>query len=254
MLLRRRIMRRCKGSQRLQKALAIVMYLKHVCGRDEVRYYTINKIHELTGIAATTLKKYLPIIIQEGWAHLQGSKRQHLVLAKLHSRCRQRNISVDEFSFKSVKAIFCSIRGFLMLMIQAQKDFLRRTLLLLDEPHNYEEYKTARRCVKSLVKKGILDSLHQKYRELGLSIKRIAKEVGCCMRTAQRVVDFVIGKKWAKKQKHQESVYAKNANYDNIEGYTFSTKNNLYIIYANTYTLSKSIQQSLSTPPCTGNN
>ena len=99
--------------------------------------------------------------------------------------------------------------------------------------------------MKRLVRQGVLRSIYGAYKELGVSLKRIAKEIGNCVRTAQNTMRYAISKGWTTKQHHCEQVYAPSVYYKYIHGYTFSTKNNLYRILANTYTLSGGIAADL---------
>ena len=65
MQIRRKIMNEMKGQPRLQKALAFAIFLKFKLGRSSLmRNYSTNKIHTLTGISATTINKYLPVLIE----------------------------------------------------------------------------------------------------------------------------------------------------------------------------------------------
>ena len=88
-------------------------------------------------------------------------------------------------------------------------------------------------------------SLYQTYKECGISYKRFAEQIGCCVRTAIDVIGYAIKKKWAKKENHSKQFYAPLVCKHEVEGFTFSMKNNLYIVSANTYTLSTSIKCSL---------
>lgn len=239
MYIRRKIMNECKGNPRLQKAVAIVLYMKQTLSRDGmIKDFSYNKIYELIGIAPTTLRKYLPIMEQHGFVCFQG---QNLVLKSLHSKHKDRNICVDKFNFNSFKDTFKSLRSFLALIVQAHKDFLKRTLQVVANPKNNKEFQAARKLVGRLVKQGILSDRHQKYKEFGLGYKRIAKEIGSCVKTAQNIMRYAEDNGWCTKQHNQEQIFAPKVNKRKIDGYTFSTKNNLYIVYANTYSIDSSV-------------
>lgn len=239
MYIRRKIMNECKGNPRLQKAVAIVLYMKQTLSRDGmIKDFSYNKIYELIGIAPTTLRKYLPIMEQHGFVCFQG---QNLVLKSLHSKHKDRNICVDKINFNSFKDTFKSLRSFLALIVQAHKDFLKRTLQIVANPKNNKEFQAARKLVGRLVKQGILSDRHQKYKEFGLCYKRIAKEIGSCVKTAQNIMRYAVDNGWCTKQHNQEQIFAPKVNKRKIDGYTFSTKNNLYIVYANTYSIDSSV-------------
>ena len=247
MQVRRRIINECKGQPKLQKALAIALLMKQRFGRSSIlKNYTINKIHKMTGISATTLNKYLPVLIEYGWVSFCGKNNQHIVVSNLASHTDGRNIKVDRFCFDSFFEVYRSLRAFIALIIQSHKDFIKRTIQIATDPKRGQDFKAARKLVKRLVKQGVLRSIYDGYNEFGLSYRRIASEIGNCIRTAQRTIQYAIDKSWVVKEHHSERIYAPRVNYDNVEGFSFSTKNNLYIVYANTYTLSNEVDAILT--------
>lgn len=244
MQIRRKIMNKTKGQPRLQKALAFAIYLKFKLGRSSMmRNYTINKIHSITRISSTTINKYLPILIENGWVRFDGKSKQHLIVCKLASHTNNRNIRIDKFCYDSYKDVYRSLRAFLALIIQSHKDFVKRTIQIATNPKRGQNFKAARKLVKRLVKQGVLKSVYDAYKELGLSLKRIAKETGNCVRTAQSIMNYAISKNWCSKQHHYEKVESANFYYD---GYMFYKKGNLYYVFANTYELSKPVAAELS--------
>lgn len=246
MQVRRKYINQTKGQPRLQKALALALYLKWKFGRSSCLHnYTINKIHTMTGVSATTLNKYMPILKQMGWVRFEGKNKQHIVITKLCSHNENRNIKVDKFCHKTFKDTYYSLRAFLALILQAHKDFIKRTLQSVSDPKGAKEYRSARKLVKRLVRQGILNSRFDKYKELGLSLKRIAKETGNCIRTAFNTMQYAIKKGWATKKHNFDQFFAPNVCGLDIIGYNFATKNNLYKVYANTYTLNKRVERDL---------
>lgn len=248
MQIRRRTINECKGEPRLQKALAFAIYLKFKLGRSSfMESYSINKIHNLTRISATTIKKYLPILIENGWVSFCGKQNQHLVVSNLSSHTKGRNIKIDRFCFDSFSEVYHSLRAFLALLIQSHKDFIKRTIQIATNPKVGENCKAARKLMKRLVKQGIIKSMYGTYKEYGLSLKRIAKEVGNCVRTTQRIMQYAISKNWVRKENHIEEIHSPKVFYMPIDGYTFTTKNNIYKVHANTYTLSVAIRHDILT-------
>ena len=240
MKVRRRILNEIKGLPMQQKALAFAIYLKFKVGRDSiVKDFSINKIRKITGLSATTINKYLPILLRNGWASICGSTKKHLVINRLASSTNNRNVCIDRFCFNSFKDVYNSIRSFLAILIQARKDFIKRTIQIATNPKVGENCKAARKTVKRLVREGIIRDVE--YKEYGLSYKRIAKELGNCARTAFRVMQYAIKKKLVCKHNNVEQIYAPKVFYRSIIGYTFATKNNIYRVYANTYTISHGI-------------
>ena len=97
--------------------------------------------------------------------------------------------------------------------------------------------------MKDLSQRGVIKDINAQFHDNGISLKKIAEVVGCDIKTAQKIIKFAIDKEWIKKNRRQESFYAPKVNYRNIEGYTFATKNNLYIILPNNYPLSEFIKE-----------
>jgi len=246
-------MNECKGNPRLQKAVAMAVYIKFKLGRSSLmKDYSINKIHDLTGISATTIKKYMPILVEHGWLLFSGNDKRHMTIGRLCSQTEKRNICIDKFCYKSYKDVYRSLRAFLFLIIQSHKDFVKRTIQIATDPKRGEDFKAARKLVKRLVKQKVIGEIYDKYKEFGISLKRIAKETGNCIRTAQEIVKYAIKKHWAKKQNNFDQMYVQGCYYRSInffpfaKDYTFSTKNNLYKINANTYKLSKGISKDVT--------
>lgn len=231
-------MTECKGQPRLQKAVAFAVFLKHKLGQSSMmRNYSVNKIHTLTKISATTIKKYLPILKQCGFVAFCGKNNQHMIVTKLCSHTKGRNVRIDNFCFESYKDVYRSLRAYLALLIQSHKEFIKRTLQIAANPNNWEEFKAARKTVKRLVKQGIIRGMNVAYKEYGISFKRIAKETGNCTRTAQRIINYALNKGWVSKKRNYEKIFIHKINYRQVDGFTFATRNNVYRVFANTYEL-----------------
>lgn len=245
MVIRRKIIRECKGNPLMQKTVAMAIYIKFILGKtSNLPDYSVNKLHKITHIAPTSIKKYIPIMIKKGWAMIRNGS---LTILCMRSHNTGRNINIDRFNFESFKETYRSLRAFIALSIQARKDYIRRTLLLVNNPKSAKENKVARKKVRSLVRRGFLDSLYQKYMEAGLSLKRIAKETGNCVRTAQRIMQYAIRQKWCKKQHHFLKFPAKKYFLEFIPSkHAFMSNGFVYIVQANTYTLSKGISKDIS--------
>lgn len=238
MQLRRAIITDLRGAPRRQKAVAFALLLKSLLGRASIiPNYSVNKIRALTGLSATAIKNYMATLQQMGYVRYCGRNKQHIVIASLASHTTNRNINVDAFCFKTFKDVYNSLRAYIALAIQHRKDYIRRTLQIVNDPHRGQDYRSARKKVKRLVKHGILASRYDEYREYGLSYTRIAKELGNCARTAFNVMQYAVKKHFAHKNHNQEQIFAYRVTYMRVCNTTFSTLNNIYIIHANTYTL-----------------
>lgn len=248
MYLRRNTFNECKGNPRLQKALAFAIQLKHLLGRTSTMHnYTINKIHRLTGLSATTIKKYLPVLKSMGWVRLDGKHGEHLIVCRLSSSKNRRNISIDKFCFDTFKDIHNSLRAFLVMAIQARKDYVRRTLCTYRNPSTTDELKRARNKMRGLVKRGVIPSIDTQFKELGVSLARMARETGNCIRTVQRVVGYAVRKQWCVRHHHSIRHQLKGIGFrDGLGFFTYSTKDYIVIMKSNTYELNEDISLSFS--------
>lgn len=246
MKLRRRFLQEAKGNPTIQKALAIAICVKSRINRESIiRNYSVNKVHKISGISATTILRYFLILEEMGIISYCGKQNQHLVIGKMASHSAYRNICIDKFDFSSYKSIYNSLRAFLVLSIQHRKDFVKRTIQIATNPQKGDNFMAARRTMKRLVKQGIVKCVNGEYKENGISYKRIAKETGNCIRTAENIIKYAVSLGWVKKVKNYIQMFMYRVVGRCIDGYTFTTKNNGYIVYSNSYILSKSVSQDL---------
>lgn len=247
MLLKRRIFHECTGSPRVQKAVALALLLKLRLGRTSTLHdWSVNKLHDVAGVSATTIKKYLPVMRDLGLVYTHGKNNSHLVVKKLTSHRAGRDIDISEFDFSSFKEIYNCLRAFLALAIQARKDFIRHTIHTLHNPSSIKELKKARAKMRRLVKNGAVSGMDAKFEDHGISRNRIAKETGNCLRTAHKVISFAVRKGWWRKENHQIRVLISDICFRETGGiFTYTTKNYLVLSLANTYTLADYIYSAL---------
>ena len=249
MNIRKRFISKVKTDQIGQKLLATAIYLKCKLKDSKFKHYTLNKRAVATNLDYKTLRKYMPLLQSNGYVHIEGTgKNQIFVVNSLASKRTTQNIDIGKYDFASLKNTIKSLGAFIVIRLQSKKDEMKQLSQNLHDPKNSASYKAARKKAKKLIREGVLQSLNQEYKEYGLSYKRIAKELGCSLATAVKIVKWVVENGWATKQRNFERIYAKGVNGMPVEGYTFATKDNLYIIHPNTYTLSPSVRASFLTP------
>ena len=242
----RKIFASLEGDKALQKAMSIFICLRRcVAERGGVIHdFTPNKIRKRTGISPETLKKYLPLLFELGFVSY-GGHGKHLILHKVHSRHKNRNISIDKIEQGKFHHVYKQLRQFLHLIREEKKSRIKRILQTLHNPASKKEHRRARRQVRNLVKLGYLSDRHQEYKEYGFSLELIAKIEGVCIRTAQRDNNELIKRGWLTKQRHIEAYYSPNVGYQYVENATYTTKHYIVIVKANTYELTDKIRPSL---------
>lgn len=245
--MRRKFLVMAKCDKTVQKCLALTIILKSKLKTSRIPQYSLNKLCQITGISHKTAEKYEKEMQKNGFIHFEGtSDNRVLVVNSIASHTTNRNITIEAMDFSNFFSAYRSLQSFLFMRVQHNKDFLRQLLQARHNPESPKEFRKAKRQVKDLVAQGKLKSVDAHYKERGLSLKRIAKEIGCCIRTAERVVEYALGKQWVEKQSNFEWIYAPHVSYRQIDGFTFSTKHKLCIVHPNTYSLSASISLALS--------
>lgn len=247
MKLRRKYITRAKADRTLQKCLAIALILKTRLKQSRIPDYNINKVCQTVGISHRTAERYILKMEEYRLIHFEGTMENRvMVVNNVSSHTSNRNICVDEMDLSSFFSAYRSIQSFIFMCIQHNKDFIRHLLQARHNPVNSKEFRNAKRKVKNLVEQGKLSGVDAQYKEYGLSLEKIAKNVGCCIRTVQRVVKYATEKRWVEKHSNFEWFSAPQVNGREIPGFTFSTKHKLCIVHPNTYTLSPSVSLALS--------
>lgn len=252
MKIRRRYFSDVRGNPQQQKAVSLALYLKSKLGRSStITNYTPNKVRTMTGVCQKTFLRYLPLMVEMELVSFAGRHNEHLVINRLSSKTKMRNIDVAKFCYKSFTEVYRSLRAFIVLLIQSRKDYIKRTLQAAHAPKHSDDCKAARREVKRLVRNGTLKDVNEKYNEYGTSYKRMAKETGNCERTTENIIKYAIKKRWVKKTVNIIQTFMRGVMFTDVPGYDFTTKNNGYELKANMYRLMPSIARSL-TNNCAG--
>ena len=229
-----------------QKILALAIYLKSTLKDSRLRHYNLNKLSVISNVEYKTLQKYVPLLEQCHFIHYEGSdKNQILVLNSLSSRNKHKNIDINLFDFTSYRGVVESLRAFMVVYIQLRKEKMKRLLDNIHNPRRGTIYKAARRKAKKMVQNGTLNSINQMYEDYGISLERICKELGCSIVTATKAVSYAVDHGWLVKRRNFVQTYSIGVNYYDVEGYTFTTKNNLYNVGANIYSIPPEILMPL---------
>lgn len=226
------------------KTLALAIHLKCTLKNSRLEHFTFNRLAEASGVPYKTIKKYIPKLAMMGLFHLEGMHRNTVfVVNSLSSKTSKRNFDIKILKLNSYGNIKKSLKAFLVMHLESKKDYMRHTLSSYHNPQKSTNFKAVRRNVKKLVHLGFLKDMRQEYVENGLSLKRIAKELGCSVVTALKAVDYAINNGWLIRHKHYIQYYAEGVYHMNVPWATFSTKNNIYVIQANTYELTSASLQ-----------
>ena len=233
------------GDTTMQKAVVLLLLLKKRIVTSAIHEFSINKAAIIAEVSPNTIKRYLPIWEGMGMVDYQGVNSDILVMKKISSSTKHRNYAIDRLDFSSFKRLYNSYREFLFLVIQSRKDYVKRLLRIAHDPRRGEDFKGARKACRQYAKTKAGEKTAI-YHEYGLSYKKIARKIGVCVKTAQKIVSGTIKKRWCCKQRNFISFLLPSVNKMEIDGYTFTTHNYGYIILANTYTVSRSWGMALN--------
>lgn len=215
----------CFGDKELLKALAMAYLIKHRTKSSNIRHYSINLIHSITGIHAVTIKKRLQTLNEYGLILIE---KDNLIIRSTVSRHSKRNMNIGRMDFTSVKTVERSLQALQVVFMQQRKDFCKHTIHNAHSGFNFKKIKAASKACR---KYGFGD----KYVERGLSYVTMARKLGLSVTTVFNIVKQGIRRKYFKKLTHFAWTVLKGVCGMDIQGYTFTTKNYGFQVQANTY-------------------
>ena len=222
------------NNKELLKAIAMCLLIRKKLGSNVLKNYSINKLVNLLGAHARTIKKRIRVLSRYGLLTIEGKA---LVLRSIVSKHAKRNVKLGErkVEYSSLKSVEYSLQAILVVVIQSRKDFAQRTIRNAHgTSHDYKVVKAARDAARKF-------GFGFEYVEKGLSYKTIAKKLGVSIKTAVEIVKFAVKRTILKKTKHFISDYLPKVNFMEVSGYNFTTRNYGYKVMANTYSVSPSL-------------
>ena len=223
--IRRSLINECFSNKELLKALAMAYLIKHRTKSSNIRHYSINLIHSITGIHATTIRKRLQTLNEYGLILIE---KDNLIIRSTVSKHSKRNMNIGRMDFTNVKTVERSLQALQVVFMQQRKDFCKHTIHNAHNGFNPKKIKAARKACR---KYGFGD----KYVERGLSYATIAKKLGLSVTTVFSVVKHGVMRKYFKKFTHFVGTFLKGVCRMDIQGYTFTTTNYGFQVQANTY-------------------
>lgn len=232
--IRRKVFMNIASDKGLVKAVALAVFIKTRYASSCIRNFSYRKLRDMSGLHDVTLKKRIAKLEEYGFIKRVGRHGEHLIIGSMSSHNNRRNIDISCIDFSTIKDIEKSILSLVVVEMQKRKNFVKHILNCVREPKDTAEYKWAKRQCRDYGYEG-------EYKEYGISYKRIAKEMGVCLQKAFGVVKYAVTKGFLTVEKRQEQLFVRGAiamsKYSDRKGYTFATRNNVYKIYANVYSL-----------------
>ena len=168
--------------------------------------------------------------MQVGLAFMEGRK---LVFNKVHKDNNRNNIILDTERIHTLKDYEYAIISMGIAIVQANKNFVKSVIDKCTEPKNLKEHKSAKKFANA-------HGYGKKFVDNGISYEYMSKNFGISVKTACSVVKFAVENLILCVKRNFEQIFVKAVNKaigkSNSE-YTFSTKNNIYVVHANSYSL-----------------
>lgn len=232
--LRRNIFNAIPDDKQYVKAFALAIFIKRNFKSSMVTNFSVHKLHLLTGLHASTIVKRLRVLKNLGLVEYVGKHKEHLLIKSMSSHNKSRNIDISSLIFNDIKAIEKSLLALVVVEIQRRKNFAKQIINTLANPKDIKEYKRAKRLCR-------LFGWDHKYRENGISYNRIAKEMGVSVQKAVGIIKFAAENNFIVVKHRQLQKYSRGIgsiiSHIDLKGYTFCTKDNLYVVLANEYSL-----------------
>lgn len=229
------------GNLLLVKAIAMAIFVKNHLKDARVTHYTPNRLRDLIGkhqrpLHHTTVTKYVDELLRADLARVEGAD---LVLCSLSDRRGKFNLSLGDTSGLTISELENHLLTAQVMLILKRKEFVKRTIETATNPKRtkdgYQDFKQARRRCRQY-------GYTREFHDHGLSYRTIARRLGISLQKAEEVIRYATTCGLLVKHTHQQQLFAYGigaaAKYINeSRSTTFSTKNNSYIVYANTYTM-----------------
>ena len=232
--IRKKLIYKMYNNGRLVKALSLAIFVKNKIVSSTINNYTIDKIHRITSLHSTTIKKRLNILKQMGLVRFVGKNKEHIVFESITSSSEHRNVYAEFVMLDNINDIEKALYALLVIEIQKTKDFVKHTIQSANNPSTLDEHKSSKKICNRY-------GYENEYKEYGISYKYIAKRLGVCLQKAFNVVKFAIERGFLNKFNRQKQEFSYRigctSKYEGYKNYTFCTLNNKYTILANVYSI-----------------
>lgn len=231
------LMESMRGNLLLIKAVAMSIYVKNRTRDSRVKDYSLNRLRRFTHLHHSTVRKYVDELALWGLVRMEEGD---LVFGQLSDR-HGKNISIGSTDGLTIKQLENQLLAAQVVLIVKRKEYAKR---LIDESTNPKRSRSKEDLAryKKARKKRLRYGYKESFRDNGLSYKGIARRLGIGLQKAEEVVRYATTHGLLVKHTHQEQhrvdgIGAMGKFIDGVGGVTFVTKNNQYIIFANTYSL-----------------
>lgn len=230
--LSRKLHYECLEDAEVRKAIALLLFCKRNTKNSTIMDFSFNKLHNMTGLHYVTLRKRMATLEGMSLIMRHGKDKRNLSFLRVHRSNDRNNITFPDEELKSVKDYEDALLSITIVETQRHKEYVRKLINTIKHSHNYADVKKACRKVN-----GEYEGVRE-YVDNGISYRYLSKKMGVSLQKAFQVVRFAVEKKFVELKKNFEQIFSRGVNYylDKMNSvFTFSTKNNIYMVKANTY-------------------
>ena len=215
------------------KALALLIFIKNHFPTSVVPNFSYYKIVSITGLHYNTVKKRINTLADMELIEAVGKYNQHLKFKRV--RAKNSNVNFSRIDTSSVKLIEKGLRALFLVEKVNQKNYVEQRVILAQECKNGKERKAGQQTCK---KCGSSD-----FKDNGISYAYLAKKLNVSLNVVSEVTKYAVSAKLVIKHKTIQQISyvkgeAKNALivFNEVKGF-FATKNNIYKVGCNKYSL-----------------
>lgn len=230
-----------RGNLLLVKAIAMAIFVKNHLREPRVKNYTPNRLRDFIKghqrpLHHTTIRKYVNELLRAELARMEGSD---LIFCSLGDRRGKFNLSLGDTSRLTIAELENELLAAQVVLIVKRKEFAKHTIERATNPkrtkEGYEDFKRARQRCRQY-------GYGCEFYDYGISYKTIAHKLGISLQKAEEVIRYATTRGLLVKKNHQEQIFAYGIGQatkfvEQSRHSAFATKNNVYVVYANTYSL-----------------
>lgn len=214
------------------KALALLIFVKIKYPTSVVPNFSYYKLKKATGLHINTIKARMNTLADMDLIETIGKYNQHIFFKKV--RAQKSNVNFSMIDTSSVKSIELGLRALFLQEKVCQKNYVKQ---LIESGNNASDLKEVKKAKRTVAKRGYTD-----FKDNGISYKYIAAKLGISLNKAVLIVNYAVNNHmvvkhnnitqclYAKGQAMKVCAMSENKRY-------FATRNNIYCIACNTYSL-----------------
>lgn len=235
-------------NSQLRKAIAFSLFVKSKAQSSTVKGWSVNKLHELTGVSASAIRQRLAVLRQMELIEETGKDKKCLVFKSLKSHTSHRNAIVPDITFtedknlkknayaQEIKQIEKTLSVMLIIEIQNHKEYAKQMIQQSKHPKGLKQLKEAKKACNRF-------GYGEKFSDNGISYKYMAKKLGISIKNAFDTVKFATENLILRKFRNIEKRFIQSLNYIEdmiLNNYTYIKGKIINKVYSNSYALGSS--------------